>query len=390
MKKILTILCSFILFNCTTKSKLDNFDKPPYSYVETHYLNSKQDKTILLDTVTTPYKNNMFLYKEKGIKNILYLSSDLDNSLQRYDWESGTIIDKKKLPKEGPDGVAIINSFFVNSNDSIFLLNSFGFKLTLVNRDYKVLRNYSLLPPGLNKVQLGQGVLAIGKQACAFGSFQNKIIIGGRSFMSTDDEKFYTEGKTSIQLDKITGSIEDFTFTPKNYIEKFREGFKLVEQNSSHSQTFNYEKNLMIISNRTDSFLEVIDINTKSYNRVYAGSNRTGNIPWLKGKLSDDEEFKFFNKNPYYSSIYYDKFRKVYYRLFEFPNPKKIDDYDEQSWTIPSVIILNDNFEKIGETILSPEFSMATSIITEKGLYLQKYNKSEDKIVFTLFNLEKK
>ena len=106
--------------------------------------------------------------------------------------------------------------------------------------------------------------------------------------------------------------------------------------------------------------------------------------------MENQDEFKFFLKQPYFSSIYYDKYRKVYYRILELPNLEKKDNYDEQPWTKPSVIILNDEFKKIGETILPKGYSLSSLIITENGAYFRKYIDSEDTILFTLFKLIEK
>lgn len=374
---------------CSSNSKNENYDSPQYKYVESHKLITVEEKYVVLDTLTDPYKNHIFLYDRFGDK-ILYLSSDLDNSLQKYNWDSGKIIDKKKIPKDGPEGVGEINSFYVENKDSIYLLSSYSYKLSLVNSDYKVLKRYSLIPSLETANILGKGMFPIGKQACPIGKFEDKIILGGYPFMERFDEKFYTEGKTSLLLDKYSGSIEYLTSVPSSYLERFKDGFKIVSQNIFLSQTFNYEKGLMIISHRTEPFIEVIDLKSRTLKREYAGSDKAQYIPWIKKNAGNQDDFNFFVKNAYFSSIYYDKYRNVYYRLLEIPNPDKVDSFDNKSWTIPFVIILDENFKKIGETSLPPKFAMASIIITDKGIYINQYDEREDKLVFTLFKLVKK
>jgi hypothetical protein len=377
------------IIGCSSNVKTDDFESPPYEYIESHKLIAVDEKMIELDTLTDPYKNHIFLY-DGFREKILYLSSDLDNSLQTYNWNSGKIINKKKIPKEGPEGVGEINSFFVENKDSIYLLSSYSYKLSLVNSNYKVSKRYSLIPSLETANTLGKGMFPIGKQACPIGMFEDKIILGGYPFLERFDKKFYTEGKTSLLLDKHSGSIEYLTSVPPSYLKRFKDGFKIVSQNVFLSQTFNYKKGLMVISHRTEPFIEVIDLKSRSLKREYAGSDKAQHIPWIKKKVGNQDDFDFFVKNAYFSSIYYDKFRNVYYRLLESPNPDKKDSFDGKSWTIPFVIILDENFKKIGETPLPPKFAMASMIITEKGTYINQYDEREGKLVFTLFKLVKK
>lgn len=377
-----------IAIGCTPDSKTENFDSPPYAYIESHKLVAIEEKTIALDTLTDPYKNHIFLYD--GVDNkVLYLSSDLDNSLQKYHWDSGKLIDKKIIPKDGPNGVGVINSFCVENQDSIFLLSSYSFQLSLVNTNYKVLKKYKLNTSLSNPNTEKNNLFPIGKQNCPIGVFEGKVILGGYPSLERFDQKFYTEGKTSLLLDIHSGAIDYLTSVPPSYRERFSDGFKIVSQNIFLSQTFNYEKGLMIISHRTEPFIEVVDLTSKTVKRVYAGSDKAQHIPWVKYKDGNQDDFNFFVKNPYFSSIYYDKYRKVYYRILEMPNPNKVDAFDNISWTIPFVIILDENFTKIGETALPPKFAMASMIITDKGTYINQYDEREDNLVFTLFKLVK-
>ena len=67
-----------------------------------------------------------------------------------------------------------------------------------------------------------------------------------------------------------------------------------------------------------------------------------------------------------------------------------MDGYDGQPWTIPSIIIINDDFIKIGEVQLPKAYSLTSMIIAKEGLYLEKYVAGEEaRLVLTLFKLVK-
>jgi hypothetical protein len=387
IKLIQYLLLVIIILGCS--SKKDESSTLKYSYVETHRLLPLGDKVIKLDSLTDPWKIHYFMFNQNYRKQLFILSS-LDNSLQVYDWEKGTLLSKKILPKEGPDGVGVASSIFVKNIDSIFVLSSYQFQLSLINADYKVVKRYSLLHSSNGKPKIGEGMFPIGKQTSSMGFYNNKIIVGGYPFIDRTEESFYSKGKTSLSLDIKSGVFEYLTSVPNSYKVRYENGNKILAQQIFSSQTFNYEKGQMILSHLTEPFVEVVNLNSKKVIDFYAGGESISEILWAKRNMENQDEFKFFLKQPYFSSIYYDKYRKVYYRILELPNLEKKDNYDEQPWTKPSVIILNDEFKKIGETILPKGYSLSSLIITENGAYFRKYIDSEDTILFTLFKLIEK
>jgi len=379
----LSFIFSIFLFGCSSNKSESKISE---ENIETHKLTSFKDLTIHLDTLTDPWKIHYFLFNHNSQKK-LFLLSTLDNSLQVYNWKQGKLISKKILPKEGPDGVGVASSFFVKTTDSIFVLSSYQFQLSLIDSDYKVLKRYSLLNSPNGKAKIGEGMFPIAKQSSSFGSFKGHIIIAGYPFIDRSDEAFYSKGKSSLILDIKSGEFNYLTAVPTTYYARFKAGNKILAQQIFSSVTFNYEKEQMIISHLTEPFVEVVDLKTNKLNNLYASSESISEILWAKKSIENKDEFKYFLKQPYFSGIYYDKYRKVYYRILELPNFDKKDNYDKQPWTKPVVIILDEDFKKIGETILPKGYSLSSLIITEDGPYFRKYVDSEDTIVFTLFKL---
>ncbi len=89
-------------------------------------------------------------------------------------------------------------------------------------------------------------------------------------------------------------------------------------------------------------------------------------------------------ENPFYGNIYYDKYRRLYYRV-AYPQ----EDYDKEEnfvdlWQFGrgkfSIIVLNEDFEVLGETLF-PAFSYRSDLvlILEDGVYLStSHFKRED------------
>ena len=222
LKKILAVLTLFVnLVSCKQDEK--GFEiKNDKSYLKTHTLKKAADKIIKLDTLTDPWQLTYDFY-DGNSESKLFILSDLDNSIQQYDWNSGLLLNKKKLPKEGPNGVGTAGCIMVKNLDSIFITSGFQFKLHHLNRDYSVKKSYSLLDANNNKPALGKGMFVNGR----LGYFNNKVYLGGYPFIDRGNKEFYTEGATSVSVDLTTKDIKFLTKVPPSYIDRFKDGYMI-------------------------------------------------------------------------------------------------------------------------------------------------------------------
>jgi hypothetical protein len=92
----------------------------------------------------------------------------------------------------------------------------------------------------------------------------------------------------------------------------------------------------------------------------------------------------------------YDQYRNVYYR-FAFLAIDLLNENNERNTIedkIISVIILNEKFEKIGETLLPPnKYYFHTMFVEKEGLYISATNYKnsdlkEDRLAYGLFTLK--
>lgn len=104
-----------------------------------------------------------------------------------------------------------------------------------------------------------------------------------------------------------------------------------------------------------------------------------------------DENLNYLLDESYYGDIFYDKYREVYYRLAKLPIKRP-----ERIWENKpvSIIILDREFRKIGEKLLSPTttYYARDIFIAEDGLYISNNHPlheemDEDFMVFTKFEL---
>ncbi|MBD2705001.1 DUF4221 family protein [Spirosoma sp. BT702] len=109
-------------------------------------------------------------------------------------------------------------------------------------------------------------------------------------------------------------------------------------------------------------------------------------------KYSDAEDsYVYYVNNLYYGALHYDSYRKYYYRLVKRPakveytkNDLKTGVAVEQQW---SVIIADENFNKIGETDLPKDVWGGLVLVSKEGLVLQKSIDNEDFMTFSIFEL---
>ena len=102
------------------------------------------------------------------------------------------------------------------------------------------------------------------------------------------------------------------------------------------------------------------------------------------------------NENPRYWHIMYDKYRNVYYRFAEMPYKLASNEspYDEPKGKEFSVIVLNADFEIIGETKFpGKKYFYKKSFVGREGLYISENNLEnpqfdENKLVFTCFKIK--
>jgi len=97
-----------------------------------------------------------------------------------------------------------------------------------------------------------------------------------------------------------------------------------------------------------------------------------------------------------YMAVLYDQFRKVYYRYAIHGIPEDLGNgYEAQVFDKPfSIIILDESFKKIGETLFEGgQYLPKDSFIGKEGLYISKHNRrqyeelGEDQMVFELMKL---
>ena len=384
LKCSIIIALNFLFIFCSKHT--DEHTTECTTYENKVILKPISDKKFTLDSSTSAERISTIFYQDKyNGKEYIYLLNLLDNSIQNYDWETGKQINKIKLQKEGPDGVGVATNIHIISSDSIYVLAGANFKLSLINKNGKVIHQYSLVPSQTNKSGHVQ-VVPIGNHANPIGIIGDEIFIGGYPMIDRNSKQFYNEGKIGIKINLKNEDINYITNVPKTYANIYDQGNWLVSQQILTSQTYNRKKRTILLSFQTEPELYEVNLDNKVINKHCSNSNMFDKIEFKKRKeINALEEINYYTKQPNYSEVSYDPFRDRYLRFAYRPNANKQNNFDGVSWWKVSVISLDSDFKILGETSLDEAYRAGECFFKKDGLYIRKYTNSENSITYTRF-----
>lgn len=187
--------------------------------------------------------------------------------------------------------------------------------------------------------------------------------------------------------------------TPKLYLSGNWGAKSAVHSTPFHC--LNIDENLIIVGFSGDENIYRINLDktkdqTNFINKFKAKSNLIENIePKIKNNKSFKENRAFSATTPHYSNIYYDRFRKVYYRFVSHgvSMSKYKNGIDREDF---SILILNSDLEVKGEKYFKygfQRFDPYKIFINKEGVYIARkdiYDRNDDYFPFSRFELSKK
>lgn len=292
------------------------------------------------------------------------------------------LIDKKMikflpLQVEGPKGVGKLDSFFIKSLDSIYVSAGKNFTVTCINFDGEIKRKYKTLTKNYS------GTV---RDLFSYPSYyiNNKIYYGIAPYLNPFSDSFFKKSQLVMSLNLINSSI-DYSITYPNIYTKNT----YCVQDLFDYATFNYKTFEGIHSFPVDNSLHVYDTLGHEIAVHWAGSDFFENVEPMPSVTQDNNrQFKHFLNNHHYEKVIYDQFRDVYYRYAVHPTGRgdKYINTDVPSLRF-SIIILDNKFNKIGETMLPLYLQNSCVYVNSKGLYLQSIPKDDNKVTFHLLTL---
>ncbi|SFF08989.1 DUF4221 family protein [Thermoflexibacter ruber] len=354
-----------------------------------------------IDSLTSFNNGNDVSYKKIEGKDYLIILNRKINAIQMHDLESKKMTKRIYLEQEGPNGVGIPSYILFQSLDSIFVLSSFLYKISLVNAEGKLLQKYSLLNAGVKFDEATGQAPKVPEDSYAGlpqGGTNTMFIVNNELYMGCIPsitpfiKEFYTKGQVGLKLNLRTKKISYFMPYPEVYRKKM---FFPLAYLTEFGSAYNPDKNTLTYSFPCDAKVYEMDLNTNKIASYQASSVYFKEIEIFSTNPAEDpnraeKEFDFAVSHPHFERIRYDPYRKVYYRNIFLPNDKKKEKNDWHPYVRSNYIILDENFKVLGETLLPEYVGSSYYFINEEGLFLQGLSRNEDEICFYRYELVKK
>lgn len=367
------------IFSCEHKKKY------------TFELSKINDWSVPLDTLTS---NMSFQLRIVRLKEKEYLGMYSRNLHSISLWDLNTKEKKFNIQftKDGEDGVYRLNGFYLKNLDSIYVLPTHYKQVVLTNLNGHILKKYKFRDSVKDTKELDK-IDFIGDYNVPMQIAQGKILLGTTPYENSISPNF---GNMPL------GFTYDLNSEMSNtHFMQFSDPYKKQPLGFFHAQYYSdldIDGRNCIVSFSADEKIYLRDMNGKLLSENEAKSDYFNLILNPLNKSGQDVFEKYFLNNPSYGKILSDPYRKVYYR-FAFQKYEGSDKVlTDMMWSYKpsSVIILNDKFQKIGETVLPLNKHFVTNaFVGEKGLYISNAhpknpNNNENNLSFTYYSLVKK
>lgn len=367
------------------------------------------DKVALIpsDTISFPIDENttyesraMYQFEEDGREYLVFRTfENKGNHIHVFDIEKEDIYKTVPLYRQGPNAIpSMLGAFPMDIGHYLITANSS--RLYIVN-DSGHIKYKSPMLYNFKEYLEGKGF----GQICPtyFISWYHKpAIIKDSIIYFSQNHIGYPHTKESWKTSNIFASLDlrsnDLQPTRFCYPSVFEVEEVLRTWSCEDEHSYDYTGEEVAVSfKQTDSIYVSSDFqNVKGY---FAKSRHAPNlIPKLYNAQIDNKDRLRKAAMEYdYWHLMYDKYRKVFYRFvrhpYEFP-PERNAMIDEDRGRVFSIVILNNKYEIIGETIFPGHtYHYKQCFVGKKGLYISLNNQdnpifSEDELFFQCLELK--
>lgn len=376
MKKVVLVLNFLVIFCSCNKDKYD------YSLVEVGSIAIPIDETIS-QTI-----GSIGFLEHEGRSMFLTLNRDRENHLNEmlfFDIEAEKL--DKKFPFSDDRGFyKSVHGFNFIGKDSLILGNGLTDTLYISDLQGKIKfkKHFKFETPEFYLSQL------VPNKSEPMAFYNNQLFFTPMHLYAKNKEDFkskYFIFSYDFAKDSVIPLSVHF---PESYINS--EVF-------SPFLNYTFDGQNMVYSPLNSHDLWVVDLKTHQMKIVKAKSDHFRKFLKFTGKPQESMTQGMYDNAHYsqYMQVIYDKSRKVYYRLFFAGVDIDIDSEDlsmeYENPKVMCIIILDENFNKIGEDIFPNHDFMPTYFVAPDGLYISSdnaFNKNydEDHLTFTKLRLK--
>ncbi|SDA62627.1 protein of unknown function [Algoriphagus alkaliphilus] len=282
---------------------------------------------------------------------------------------------------EGPNGVGEMSDFFFHNLDSIFVFDRYSYQMSLVDSSGHVKRKFRLKD--------SEGIESDENSVIPWMDNKSRAIIRDRFLYipcyPDSDPYFssYSGENLLMKLDLISGDFDLLLGYPTKYKSG---GFWGGPEHILPSIISSLDGNNLVASFPFEDSIYSVDSESGFFkSQVYVKSDIVSQVnPLPEISLDRKVRTKFQLGNDYYFSISKDQYRQRYYLIankrYSDDSIDKIMNRESGSPNEQSLIVLNKEFQKIGEYQLPKEFSRYGIFIYKSGVYLLN-NENENKLI---------
>lgn len=380
MKSLVYVFIGLIAYSCTSKKT----EEPNSEIYKISEISLPLDDSTSHDFIRLSYS------LENG-SEFLYHQNEFKKNIQVFDLENGSLSKEIKYPSNPPLGISMVQGMLVVNPDSIFLFPTLTIRGSLlINGKGDILNRY--MPPREKSIE--ESLV----NHISFGSMPTIYRNGKLRFIQlpmfelSNPANINEEFKFEVCYDIVENTlqfVEESGFDPF-YLDKIWTGRDLQVSRTSddlgrivyswkYLDSLSYLKNGLMI-------------------KVFAGSKykKKAIKPFQMIPETEQEDIAWV-ENPKYYGIYFDPYRQLYYRTFQFSGSYdqngilKETDAKKQF----SVIVLDKDFNVMKEVVFPGGiYNVYRAFVGKQGLYLLKNNilnpeLNEDSISIDVFDFTK-
>ena len=361
------VFTPLIMSSCVSNEKIDRTGLNEYTFEEKEDKIFQIDETISQATSYIQIKDDLMLFYNKPGHNICV-----------FDIPSTKMVKKIQLHKEGPNHVYGIQGFYYETNDSIWLYNSWLSTFVLVdslgyvNSKFVLDENKSIDTQYYSASPMPLTDMPIEK-------IKNTFILQGMNGPSVETG--------NIPAATVMYNIESDSYSIVNpYPDVYGDGREINKK----WDTFSYravpytigQEDIIVSSFPADDNIQIYDNNEKSYKKYFAGYSEKTNIKPSNGNTIDSY-LKDYLEQYQYAGIFYDKYNNLYYRIVLLPlSEYDIKDRSTQYKNL-SIVILDSSFNKVGEHNLKyQKYVYRNTFVSTEGLHINIVSEDDDYFKF--------
>jgi hypothetical protein len=383
LKMKFLLLCVLIICSCSNNNKQS---KPVNRAGQKLYtMQELPHKTFNLDENTSQISNYFQVFTIDGIPRFtMYSNTIVRKNILIFDISTGKIVDSVRLHKEGPHAVGNnIQGYYIHNMDSIYLYDYWQYTLLLANRKGEIINKINLsekLSPQDNSNIIPS--YPYPSMEMPIHKINNILILQGAS-MDLTEMKIEREPILAVT------ALYNLSDATVKFVNPYPDVYGDMMTLNQHWGIFSYKmvpydlnnKGEMILSFPADDHITIYDIASNTTRRYFAGYSKNDII-----KQKDDTrigDLLQYLECTQYGNIHFDSYRNLYYR-FVYPPfyDYDINNRDTQVKNI-SIIILDSEFNKIGEYDLKEKPRISKyAFVSKEGLHIQTISDDDDFMKF--------